>query len=129
MAECEELVESGGAEEDMPRVVAALAGILERVANRNDAAGHLGARLHGAHRAVRWVQPRVLRRGLRLPGPPPAPRPPPGARRRLLQRAPPPHYRRARRRQVHGRHVSPPIPLSPCLCPVGYRDQTNQLSC
>lgn len=38
MAECEELVESGGAEEDMPRVVAALAGILERVANRNDAA-------------------------------------------------------------------------------------------
>jgi hypothetical protein len=37
MAECEELVESGGAE-DMPRVVAALAGILERVANRNDAA-------------------------------------------------------------------------------------------
>lgn len=37
MAECDELVESGGAE-DMPRVVAALAGILERVANRNDAA-------------------------------------------------------------------------------------------
>ena len=37
MAECEELVESGGAEE-MPRVVAALAGILERVAERNDAA-------------------------------------------------------------------------------------------
>lgn len=37
MAECEELVESGGAE-DMPRVVAALAGILERVADRNDAA-------------------------------------------------------------------------------------------
>ena len=37
MAECEELVESGGAEE-VPRVVAALAGILERVAERNDAA-------------------------------------------------------------------------------------------
>ncbi|KAJ1280219.1 hypothetical protein BS78_04G214800 [Paspalum vaginatum] len=38
MAECEEeLVESGGAE-DMPRVVAALAGILERVADRSDAA-------------------------------------------------------------------------------------------
>ncbi|RLN08641.1 cyclin-P4-1-like [Panicum miliaceum] len=37
MAGCEELVESGGAEE-MPRVVAALAGILERVAERNDAA-------------------------------------------------------------------------------------------
>jgi len=37
MAECEELVESGGAEE-MPCVVAALAGILERVAERNDAA-------------------------------------------------------------------------------------------
>ena len=37
MAECEELVESGGAEE-MPRVVAALVGILERVAERNDAA-------------------------------------------------------------------------------------------
>ena len=37
MAECEELVESGGAE-DMPRVVAALAGILERVTDRNDAA-------------------------------------------------------------------------------------------
>jgi len=37
MAECEELVESGGAE-DMPRVVAALASILERVADRNDAA-------------------------------------------------------------------------------------------
>ncbi|WVZ74392.1 hypothetical protein U9M48_022576 [Paspalum notatum var. saurae] len=37
MAECEEvLVESGGAE-DMPRVVAALAGILERVADRSDA--------------------------------------------------------------------------------------------
>ncbi|KAK8462739.1 hypothetical protein SEVIR_1G259600v4 [Setaria viridis] len=38
MAECEELVESGGGAEDMPRVVAALAGILERVAERNDAA-------------------------------------------------------------------------------------------
>jgi hypothetical protein len=39
MAECEELVESGGVgAEDMPRVVAALAGILERVAERNDAA-------------------------------------------------------------------------------------------
>jgi hypothetical protein len=39
MAECEELVESGGVGgEDMPRVVAALAGILERVAERNDAA-------------------------------------------------------------------------------------------
>lgn len=37
MAECEELVESGGAE-DMPRVVVALASILERVADRNDAA-------------------------------------------------------------------------------------------
>ena len=37
MAECEELVESGGAEE-MPCVVAALAGILERIAERNDAA-------------------------------------------------------------------------------------------
>jgi hypothetical protein len=37
MAGCEELVESGGAG-DMPRVVAALAGILERVAERNDAA-------------------------------------------------------------------------------------------
>ena len=35
MAECEELVESGA--EDMPRVVAAMAGILERVAERNDA--------------------------------------------------------------------------------------------
>ncbi|KAK3158609.1 hypothetical protein QOZ80_2AG0139370 [Eleusine coracana subsp. coracana] len=39
MAEyCDELVESGGAEENMPRVVSALAGILERVAERNDAA-------------------------------------------------------------------------------------------
>ncbi|CAL4886362.1 unnamed protein product [Urochloa decumbens] len=40
MAECEELVESGsgGGVEDMPRVVFALAGILERVAERNDAA-------------------------------------------------------------------------------------------
>ncbi|CAN6238827.1 unnamed protein product [Urochloa humidicola] len=41
MAECEELVESGGGSagaEDMPRVVSALAGILERVAERNDAA-------------------------------------------------------------------------------------------
>jgi hypothetical protein len=37
MAECEELVESGGAE-DMPRVLVALASILERVADRNDAA-------------------------------------------------------------------------------------------
>ncbi|XP_066328142.1 cyclin-P4-1-like [Miscanthus floridulus] len=37
MAECEELVESGGTE-DMPRVVAALASILERVADRNDPA-------------------------------------------------------------------------------------------
>ena len=37
MAECEELVESG-VTEDMPRVVAALAGILERVTDRNDAA-------------------------------------------------------------------------------------------
>ncbi|KAL6911701.1 hypothetical protein ACP4OV_000506 [Aristida adscensionis] len=36
MAGAEELVESGA--EDMPRVVAALAGILERVAERNDAA-------------------------------------------------------------------------------------------
>ncbi|CAO2039906.1 unnamed protein product [Urochloa humidicola] len=39
MAECEELVESGGGgAEDMPRVVSALASILERVAERNDAA-------------------------------------------------------------------------------------------
>ncbi|CAL5020576.1 unnamed protein product [Urochloa decumbens] len=39
MAECEELVESGSdVAEDMPRVVSALAGILERVAERNDAA-------------------------------------------------------------------------------------------
>ena len=37
MAECEELVESG-VTEDMPRVVAALASILARVADRNDAA-------------------------------------------------------------------------------------------
>jgi hypothetical protein len=37
MAECEELVESGGAA-DMPRVLVALASILERVADRNDAA-------------------------------------------------------------------------------------------
>lgn len=37
---CEELVDSGGAE-DMPRVVSALAGILERVAERNDAAAEL----------------------------------------------------------------------------------------
>ncbi|OEL28561.1 Cyclin-P4-1 [Dichanthelium oligosanthes] len=43
MAECEELVESSGADEDMPRVVAALAGILERVAERNDAAAELSA--------------------------------------------------------------------------------------
>jgi len=92
----------------------------------DDQAGHLGARVHGAHRAVRWVQPRVLRRGLRLPRPPPPPRPPPRARRRLLQRAPPPHHRRAHRRQVHGRHVSPIYPsLSLCLW---YRDQKNQLS-
>jgi hypothetical protein len=44
MAECEELVESGGAE-DMPRVVAALAGILERVADRNDAVAAAAAEL------------------------------------------------------------------------------------
>jgi hypothetical protein len=35
---CEELAQSGGGAEDMPRVVAALARILERVAERNDAA-------------------------------------------------------------------------------------------
>nr|CAB3450538.1 unnamed protein product [Digitaria exilis] len=45
MAECEELVESGAGEdaEDMPPVVAAFAGILERVAERNDAAEVSGA--------------------------------------------------------------------------------------
>ncbi|KAL6633866.1 hypothetical protein ACP70R_026537 [Stipagrostis hirtigluma subsp. patula] len=54
MAEGEELVESGA--EDMPRVVAALAGILERVAERNDAAaaaaGLLAAAPASAFRAT-----------------------------------------------------------------------------
>lgn len=39
MAEAGELVVSGAQQDDMLRVVAALAGILERVAERNDAVG------------------------------------------------------------------------------------------